>query len=168
MARLAAGERAEFDRVYRELLPRAQRVARRAVPADVADDVAQQALLRVFERAAEFEPGRACLPWFYAVVANTLRTVTRRAQKARARGVALDDAELAALGDPETALAERELRRALAVAVDELDEISAASIAALLGEAEVPAIPPATFRKRLSRAYARLRALLDAPGGSDV
>ncbi len=168
MARLACGERAEFDPVYRELLPRARRVARRVVADDVADDVAQQALLLVFERAAEFSPGRPCLPWFYAVVANALRTITRRAHKARVRSVALDDARLVAADDPEGALAERELRRALALAIAELDETSATAIATLLGEEEPPAIPPATFRKRLSRAYARLRALLDVPGGSDV
>ena len=162
-------ERSEFDPVYRALLPRARRVARREVPADVADDVAQQALLAVFERAAEFTAGRPCLPWFYAIVGNTLRTITRRAHKARVRGVAVETVrDLAGADDPEAALAERELRRALDLAIAELDETSACAIAILLGETEPPPIPPATWRKRVSRAYARLRAILEVPGGSDV
>jgi RNA polymerase sigma-70 factor, ECF subfamily len=168
MARLAAGERAEFTPVYRELLPRARRVALRVVADDVADDVAQQVLLAVFERASEFTPGRPCLPWFYAIVANQLRTVSRREHRAAIRSASVERASaLAADDQPESLLAERELRRALAVAIQSLDATSADAIAALLGD-ERPPIPPATFRKRLSRAYSRLRALLAGPGGFDV
>lgn len=170
MARLSAGDRAEFAPVYRELLPRARRLARRMVADDVADDVAQQALLAVFERAAEFTPGRPCLPWFYAIVANQLRTFTRRDQRAVRRAASVERAALLASDDdPEALLGERELRRALAVALESLDEVSAQAIAAMLGDVDVPNVPAATFRKRLSRAYARLRAILAGPpGGFDV
>ena len=171
MARLARGERAEFDPVYRELLPRARGVARRLVAADVADDVAQAALLAVFERASEFTPGRPCLPWFYAVVANQLRTTTRRLHRAAARATSEENARrVAGDDDPESLLVERELRRALEVACAELDAGSAEAIAAMLGDAPVPSIAPATFRKRVSRAVARLRAMLATPdsGGTDV
>ena len=72
--------------------------------------------------------------------------------------------------DPESLLVERELRRALEVACAELDAGSAEAIAAMLGDAPVPSIAPATFRKRVSRAVARLRAMLATPdsGGTDV
>ncbi len=169
MARLSAGERAEFEPVYRELLPRARRVACRVVAPDSADDVAQQALVAVFERACEFTPGRPCLPWFYAIVANELRAVVRRDQRALRRGASVADAsDLPSEDDPEALLVERELRRALDLARTELDDMSAEAIAVMLGEAESPDVPGATLRKRLSRAYARLRAILAGPGGIDV
>jgi len=173
MARLAAGYRSEFEPVYRELLPRAVRAARRVVhggaSASVVDDVAQEALLAVFERASEFTPGRPCLPWFYAIVANELRGALRRAQRARARDVSVENAApLAAADEPEMLLAERELRRALDLARESLDANSAQAIAVMLGDAEMPDVPRATFRKRLSRAYARLRAILAGAGGIDV
>lgn len=169
MARLSAGERSEFEPVYRELLPRARRVACRVVAADVAEDVAQQALVSVFERACEFTAGRPCLPWFYAIVANELRTVVRREQRALRRGANVVDANaLPDVGDPESMLVERELRRALELARVALDDTSAEAIAVMLGDAQSPAVPNATLRKRLSRAYARLRAILAGPGGIDV
>ena len=41
-----------------------------------------------------------------------------------------------------------------------LDDVSAGTIAVLLGDAARPAIAAPAFRKRVSRAYARLRLLL--------
>ena len=55
---------------------------------------------------------------------------------------------------------ERELRAAVAQAVQSLDAASAEAIGALLGEVDRPAIDEAAFRKRVSRAYAKLRVLL--------
>lgn len=158
MARLADGDRSAFDSLYRELRPRALRAARRSLAIDVADDVAQTALERVFFRASEFEGGRPCLPWFYAIVANEVRA----ARRVRAH------AELTAEPPSETpsaeeSMARRELEIALDRAVGELDGPSAEAVAALLGRAPPLALAAPTFRKRLSRAYARLRTIL---GGS--
>ncbi|MFO0684768.1 MAG: sigma-70 family RNA polymerase sigma factor [Sandaracinus sp.] len=160
MARLADGDRSAFDPLYRELRPRALRVARRGLTADLADDVAQSALERVFFRASEFEPGRACLPWFYAVVANEVRGAARK----RERTHAVLDAEPPSptLGADEQ-IALRELEVALERAIDALDGPSAEAIAALLGRGAPALDRGPTFRKRLSRAYARLRTIL---GGS--
>jgi hypothetical protein len=70
------------------------------------------------------------------------------------------DESLPAEGDPERAAVDRELRAAVGQAVQSLDVASAEAIAALLGEADRPAIDEAAFRKRVSRAYAKLRVLL--------
>ena len=61
---------------------------------------------------------------------------------------------LAATGDPEHDAIDRELRGALARALESLDAASAEAIGAVLGDAERPAIDAAAFRKRVSRAYA--------------
>ncbi|MBK8216945.1 MAG: sigma-70 family RNA polymerase sigma factor [Myxococcales bacterium] len=158
MARLATGDRAAFDPLFRALHPRAVRFARARVAPSVAEDAAQSALLKVFARASEFSPGRPVLPWFYAVCTNEIRGEARRSRSSRsadereAHGVPSGDASA------EEALLRAELEAALAVAVEELDGPSAEAIHAALGRVDRPAVPDATFRKRLSRAYERLRA----------
>jgi RNA polymerase sigma factor (sigma-70 family) len=162
MSRLARGDRTAFDALYAALGPRALRVARLRVGSAEAQDVSQQVLERVFARASDFTPGRPCLPWFYAILGNELQAHRRR----RARLVLDVDAATQDLSsaetDAETALLQRELERALDAAITELDADAAAAIAALLGRSAVPNLKPATLRKRLSRAYAKLRLLLGA------
>ena len=165
MSRLARGDRGAFDGLYGALGPRALRVARLRVGDAEAQDVAQQVLERMFARAGEFTPGRPCLPWFYAILSNELQATRRRQARllldeaAADRVVAPDDT------GAETMLLQRELERALESAVADLDDHAAAAIAALLGRGTPPDVKPATLRKRLSRAYTKLRLLL---GGIDV
>jgi len=164
MERLARGDRSAFAPLYGELQPRALRLAQARVGAVSAPDVAQAALLRVFARASAFEPGRPCLPWFYAIVANEIRSVKRGAAR-----YVLDSAASQALVDDapnaEAELVTRELERALQLAIDSLDAEAANALAAMLGRAPMPDLQPATFRKRVSRAYAKLRLIF---GGNDV
>jgi RNA polymerase sigma factor (sigma-70 family) len=159
MGRLAAGDRAAFEPLFRALHPRALRFARSRLSPASADDAAQGALLKVFAHAARFVPGRRALPWFYAIVANEIRAARRQT------GVydSLADVERAAAheGTHEDTLLERELLRALEHAIDALDAASAEAIRAQLGRDLRPELQSPTFRKRVSRAYARLRLLLE-------
>lgn len=106
------------------------------------------------------------LPWFYALAANELRTVVRRRAHAQRREVEESVAHrLPSHDDPERAFIERELRAALGHAIAELDERGAEAVASILNEGARPEIGGSAFRKRVSRAYARLRLLL---GGLDA
>jgi RNA polymerase sigma-70 factor (ECF subfamily) len=165
MARLAEGERAAFEPLFRALYPRALRFAVRTLSDESAADAAQAILMNVFARASEFESGRPVLPWFYAACANEVRTLRRREERS-ARRTANEARAFDRPGndDPERALLDFELRSALARALENLDETSARTIATVLGDGDRPAALPAAFRKRVSRAYARLRLLL---GGYD-
>lgn len=165
MARLAQGERDAFDPLFRALHPRALRFAGARVGPDRAADAAQAALVRVFSRAGEFTAGRPVLPWFYAIVANEVRAIARKGGAGR-KQAELSAAEAWAVtpDDPERLLVERELGRALERALASLDDGSAAAIAVVLGRSATPEVSSPAFRKRVSRAYARLRLLL---GGSD-
>jgi DNA-directed RNA polymerase specialized sigma24 family protein len=165
MSQLAQGERDAFDPLFRALHPRAIRLARARLGPTRADDAAQAALERVFARAAEFTPGRPVLPWFYAIVANEIRALAREGGAGRAEAErSAGEAWAVEPEDPERLLLERELRRAVERATASLDDVSAETIAALIGGGARPAIAAPAFRKRVSRAYARLRLLL---GGSD-
>ena len=163
MSRLADGEREAFDPLFRALHPRALRVCGAKLPPDQAADAAQAILMKVFARASDFEQGKPVLPWFYAIAANELRTVERR-RRNEARRAADGAVTLAAADSPERELLEAELRACLAGAIDALDATSADAIASLLDERR-PDVAGPTFRKRVSRAYARLRLLL---GGFDA
>ena len=159
MDRLASGDRDAFEPLYLALWPRAIGAARRRLEPEVATDAAQTAMLRVFARAAEFRAGSPVLPWFYAVVANEVRA----AQRGAGKHAPLDEASVVpAADDPERELVDRELREILANAVESLDPQSAQVIAALLGRGERPDVDDVVFRKRVSRAYAKLRILLGA------
>ncbi len=159
MDRLAIGDRSAFDPLYLALHPRAVSIARRRLRDEaLALDAAQESMIRVFSRASEFARGAHVLPWFYAVCANEVRAIERR------RGVlAPNDAapeEASGEASAEDQLQSAELHRALEHALASLDLESAEAISALLGESTKPEIAGATFRKRVSRAYAKLRILL--------
>jgi DNA-directed RNA polymerase specialized sigma24 family protein len=160
MSRLAGGDRDAFDPLFRALWPRALAAAGRRLEPHAAADAAQSAMMRVFSRATEFRTGSPVLPWFYAVLANEVRAVARGGGRSY---LELESARSVTDGeDPEGLSVERELRDALARAIDSLDAASAEAIAALLGDKERPNIGDAAYRKRLSRAYAKLRVLLGA------
>jgi DNA-directed RNA polymerase specialized sigma24 family protein len=161
MDRLADGDRGAFEPLFRALWPRALAAAGRRLAPHAAADAAQSTMVRVFARAPEFSRGAPVLPWFYAIAANEVRALLRRDERHAALEAAPD---VAAREDPEALVLERELRASLARAIDALDEPSAQAIAALLGEGPRPAIDDAAFRKRVSRAYAKLRVLLGGHG----
>lgn len=165
MGRLAQGDRTAFDPLFRALHPRALRCARARLGADRAADASQAALMKVFARASEFTPGCPVLPWFYGIVANEIRAIVR-ADTTRKAITYEDPAALwsADPDNPERQMVERELHQALEQAIGALDAPSAEAIGAFLGRRALPAIGAAAFRKRVSRAYARLRLLL---GGFD-
>jgi RNA polymerase sigma-70 factor (ECF subfamily) len=160
MDRLADGDRDAFTPLFEELYPRALAVARRRLEAGDAEDAAQRTMTAVFVRAIEFTPGRPVLPWFYAIAANEVHAVARKRRATASREGPVSDAELVcADGDPESALSLAEMRALLHDALRSLDPISAAAIEGqLIGAACGPRSP--ALRKRVSRAYARLRVLL--------
>jgi len=166
MSRLAEGDREAFDPLFHALYPRAARLARVRLSEDQAADAAQSSMMKVFARSSEFEAGKPVLPWFYAVAANELHTRQRQSARLRKRTVTetkADDVEAA--DNPERQLLTQELRTCLAGAIAALDESSAEAIACLLEERPHPQLSASAFRKRVSRAYARLRLLL---GGLDA
>jgi RNA polymerase sigma factor (sigma-70 family) len=161
MSRLSQGEREAFDPLFRALYPRAMRLARRRLTEDQATDAAQVVMMKVFSRASDFEAGKPVLPWFYAVAANELRTFDRRHASLGARRADQKLEHLASESrDPERLVLDQELRVCVDRAIASLDESSAEAIRCLLEDRPIPELSAAAFRKRVSRAYAKLRQLL--------
>jgi RNA polymerase sigma-70 factor (ECF subfamily) len=146
MVRLADGDRTAFDAVYAYTRPLvAALCARMLDDPGAAEDATQQALLAVFARASEFDPGRDALPWVLGIAAWECRTARRRTT--RRREDALPDAIPV---DPP----DDDLVRAVRAVVGELAPADAATLRAVLDD-DRPDVPPATFRKRVQRALAR-------------
>lgn len=161
MSRLADGDRSAFTPLFDTLYPRALGVARRRLDVAHAEDAAQRTMTALFARAHEFTRGRAVLPWFYAIAANETHAIARKLRVAASREApaGLADA-VTADDDPEQVLARAETRALLREAVAALDPLSASAIEEQLAEDEREGPRSPALRKRLSRAYARLRSLL--------
>ena len=80
MARISQGDERAFRLLARRYLPRALGLARRVLGNEAdAEEVVQEALLRVWLNAARWRPTAAFRTWFYRVVLNLCLNRKRRA-----------------------------------------------------------------------------------------
>ena len=154
---LARGDRAAFDPVFRRLWPLLRGFAGRCLPQDEADDVAQEALLRVFARSSEFDTRRDALSWALGIAAWQIRTHRSRIRRRREETPHSMDERPAGGPSPEAAVVARSLNAALDRALAQLPAADAATLIAY-ARGERPDLPGPTFRKRVERALTRLRA----------
>jgi RNA polymerase sigma-70 factor (ECF subfamily) len=160
LCRLADGDRAAFRPVFDLAWPRVREVAARML-SDAADaeDAAQSALCKLFERASEFDPARDALAWIVGIVSYECLTLRKKRARRREHG---GEAVVAAVADgargAEEALIARELETVALELLGALrpDDRQALRVA-LFGEG-AREVAPATFRKRVERALVRLRA----------
>lgn len=154
MTRLADGDRAAFHSVFAITWPLSQRFASRFLSNSDADEAAQEALLKVFLRASEFDPSREALPWILGIIAYECRSLKRRDSRRQAQ---LANAEplRPESPTPESLIMLHELEHALREVLGTLSPVDHETILAVIEESEGRG--GATFRKRLQRALARLR-----------
>jgi RNA polymerase sigma factor (sigma-70 family) len=162
MVRLADGDRAAFRPAFALLWPRLRAFAARCLAAADAEDVAQAALLRVFSRASEYDPERDAFAWALGIAAWECRTLRRRRQRRREDHVAPPDPPDPGENPEETIIA-RDLSAAAEAVLGTLRPIDIETIMVAAGSRNLRG---ATFRKRLSRALARLRVAWRARHGS--
>lgn len=156
MTAAADGDRAALDPLFAALWPPVAGYARRFL-ADptLAEDVAQDALVKLFARLDQYDRERDALTWALTFATWECRTARRRLTRRAETG----DAAPPEVIDGALVAEERELVRA---ALDTLDAMPARDrevIAAVLVDDDElrRSLAPATFRKRLERALGRLR-----------
>ena len=126
MARVAGGDEPAFRLLSRRYLRRALALARRVTGNDAdAEEIVQEALLRVWINAPRWLPTASFRTWFYRVVVN-LCLNRRRRQPFAALDEAGDPADPAP--DAAAALERRESDRMVAVAVAALPDRQRAAI----------------------------------------
>jgi len=168
MARLADGDRAAFDPLYEILWPLVRRFTERALGGSAdAEDAAQMTLMKIFSRAAEFDPDRGALSWVLGVASYECRTF--RQKRRRLREDSIKDEEGPHSGpdsSPEEAAIKQDLEAAAFEALGALQPVDVETIQAVL-DGRQPEMPAATFRKRVSRAISRWRSVWSSRHGTD-
>jgi RNA polymerase sigma-70 factor (ECF subfamily) len=149
LASLAQGDRSALEPVYRALWPVLSGWAKRLLPADAAEDVAQEALLKLFFRASDYDPTRDALSWALGILSYQVLTERKRAQRAGRHATVPPESAAESHFDGDAALAE------LLPQLSPLDEATLRAAFGLPGGA--PTVAGATYRKRLQRALERAR-----------
>lgn len=83
LARCAGGDRAALEALYVAEAPRMTGVARRILKrADVAEEAVQEAFVRIWRKAHQYDPQRgSALGWIYSVQRSVALNVLRDAQR---------------------------------------------------------------------------------------
>ena len=127
MLRIATGDEPAFRLLARRYAPLALRLARRVMGSSAdAEEIVQEALLRLWVNAPRWRPVASFRTWFYRVVLNLCLNRKRRAPFLPIEE-ANDPADPAP--DAETGMERREIDRALAAAIGALPERQRAAIA---------------------------------------
>lgn len=169
MTAAADGDRAAVEALFGALWPIAVGYATRFLGnAALAEDCAQESLVKLFAQLDRFDRERDALTWTLTHTTWQCRT-ERRKRERRGEDIAsttATTANLTATACGELAIDEREHveeRELVRAALDTLASLAPRDrdviAAALTDDDEVRrALAPATFRKRLERALGRLRA----------
>lgn len=175
LARSARGDRRAFDEIVTRHGPLALRLAARIAPdLGSAEDIAQEAMVRLWQRAGDFDVGRARFTtWLYRIVVNLCIDMDRR-PKPVPLPEHLDPPDPAPLAEETVELEER--RAALAGAIDGLPARQRAALALVYEEgmsgaeaAQALGITAKAVERLLARARAHLReCLLADPQQAEV
>lgn len=155
MTLAADGERTAVDLLFGLLYPPVVGYATKFLgDATLAQDVAQDTLVKLFGRLHQFDRERDALTWALTFTTWECRTARRRIQRRAETGTAVE-----APVDGKHAAEERELVHAALAALESLPARDREVIAASLTDDDEikKSLAPATFRKRLERALGRLR-----------
>jgi RNA polymerase sigma-70 factor (ECF subfamily) len=157
MVRFADGDRAAFREVFDALWPVLLSFTSRTLAARAdAEDAAQRALLKVFDRIIDLDRSRDGVAWAITIAAYEVMTVRRELLRRREQSA---DA-LVAVADGQPSPAEHVVREDLHAAVREaIGELPARDQAALAELLDDTVSSGETERKRRFRAIERLRAL---------
>ncbi len=155
MTAAAEGDRAAIDPLFHALAPILRGYATRFLgDPTLAEDCAQDALVRLFAQIQRYDRTRDALTWALAIATWECRTARRRIHR-RNETPDLPEAAL----DGAAVAEERELVRAALATLGSLAPRDLEVIAAALDDDDQlrARLAPATFRKRLERALGRLR-----------
>jgi RNA polymerase sigma factor (sigma-70 family) len=168
---VAEGDREAYRRLFEHFAPRVKGLMLKAgARSDDAEEIAQETLLAVWRKAAQFDPVSAgASAWIYTIARNLRIDQVRRAARA---GAVDHEAELDYLVDPadpaDDVMARNDEADRIARALSSLSEEQSIAIRLSFIEerphpeiADILGIPLGTVKSRIRLAMNRLRALLD-------
>ena len=154
MGKLADGDRSTFSPLFRALWPPALKVCQRMLHAEAdAADAAQAAMMKILERAGEYDKQRPALPWALGIAAWECRTLIKRRHRQN------ETAEEPQLSDGGATAGEVEQKLLVSAAMHAMGTLSQADQETLTATYwdTAASVGGATFRKRRERALTRLR-----------
>jgi RNA polymerase sigma factor (sigma-70 family) len=157
MVRFADGDRAAFRELFDALWPVLLSFTSRTLPirAD-AEDAAQRALLKIFDRIVDLDRARDGVAWAITIAAYEVMTLRRQHQRRREQAADVLVAVADGQPSPIDHVVREELRAAVRAAIGELPALDQAALAEVLDD---DVTSGETARKRRFRAFERLRAL---------
>lgn len=169
----ASSDRDAFRLLFEHFAPRIKGLMLKAgTSKEEAEEIAQDAMLAVWRKAAQFDPASQGAPaWIFTIARNLRIDGIRRSARA---GVALPEAELEYLADPsesqEALLSIQDEKTRVAAAISRLSNQQSAAIRMSFVEdrphseiAKALGIPLGTVKSRIRLATNRLRDLLEEP-----
>jgi RNA polymerase sigma-70 factor (ECF subfamily) len=157
LARLAIGDRSAFTYVFTSLQQPIFRLCMSMLDHEAdARDATQLAMVKILERASDYDPARPALPWACAIAAWECRTIRRRRSRRRETASGLHAPEQLGSTDGEGDAVRRDLMHAAVRALGELTEQDRETLLATFTQ-ESAAASAAGLRKRRQRALERLR-----------
>lgn len=154
MRRLAEGDRSVFSAVFEGLWGPTKKLCVRLMGDEASgEDAAQAAMIRISERALDYDPKRAALPWALAIASWECRTLLKKRVRARETG------ELPAVSDGGAAVEAQEQQQLVNAALTAMGTLSDADQETLVSTYwdSAASASGATLRKRRERALTRLR-----------
>jgi len=168
MAALADGDRSAFDVVYGNLWPVLTRfVAALSADPMIAEDIAQQSMLKVLTRVSTFDRSMDAVTWSMAIALNEYRSYRRKLSNRAIDGCERSQAEPSEANTPEAIAIRTDLTTAARAVLTELRPQDLEVVVASIYEAQRPRLTAAAFRKRLQRALAASRLIWKKRYGDD-
>lgn len=155
--RLADGDRSAFEPVYAALVPLVRALCDRLLGGRDVDDAVQLAMIKIFDRAADFDSTRDAASWALAIAAWECKTLRRRTGRRNECEIDAASAIEAGAPSPEDSAVARDLLEAAQAALGALTEADRRTLRATMSDEAPAEISAPTFRKRRERAIARLR-----------
>jgi len=162
-----SGDRSAFARLFTHFAPRVKSyMLRLGAPPEAAEELAQEAMLSVWRKAALFDPARAgASTWIFAIARNLRIDAVRRERRPKIEDDPTDApaAEPAAEAVVEAREAEARLREAVTVLPPDQAEVVRLSFFQDKPHSEIARdldLPLGTVKSRLRLALARLRGLV--------
>jgi RNA polymerase sigma-70 factor (ECF subfamily) len=165
------GDRQAFEGLFGHYAPRIKTfLIRRGAGERLAEDLAQEAMLSVWRKAAAFDRTRATASaWIFAIARNLGIDHFRRDQRARSSAY-LDPSEEESPARPDDILIGSDVDEQVRNALMRLppEQLKVVQLSFYEGKAhaeisEVLNVPLGTVKSRLRLAFGRLRQLLDEP-----
>jgi RNA polymerase sigma-70 factor (ECF subfamily) len=172
IGRVAAhSDRDAFKLLFEHFAPRVKGfLVKTGMNADAAEEIAQNTLLTVWRKAAQFDPASAgAAAWIFTIARNLrIDSARQAARQTKAVVSAKRDETPEAVDSPETMITRRDDVSRVAAALQRLSEEQSTVIRLSFIEeqphgeiAERLGIPLGTVKSRIRLAMARLRDLLD-------